>query len=442
MSLIRVSGPQALYISAKIAPFLPARPENRRAYLGFLNYKGEDLDQSLVTYFAPGRSFTGEETLEISCHGGGVWRDVFRALLDAGARPAEKGEFSLRAFANGKMDLAQAEGLFQLIESSGREARRQALSQLKGRLSVSLQKLEEALLAFLSRTEAEIDFSHEVSDWPQEERERSLQRLRTELSTLLSRYRPFEKLEEGLSFALFGRTNSGKSSLFNALLDEDRAVVSREEGTTRDVLEGRISNPKGLNLLLKDSAGFREASHSEAEILGQNKSLKLLDSCDYRLLLLDASAKSGWDFPAGFFHKKTKSLLVFTKKDLVRGKYVGDMLTAFQKKQPAPLPPRDCVFFVSALKGEGISALKKKMLSLGERDSEDFLIGNSRHYTALKSAREALDSCFSILKKGGDERDIMALELRRALSSLHEISGRELESRVLDQIFQSFCIGK
>ena len=442
MSLIRVSGPKALCLSSKIAPFLPSAPESHRSYLGFLSHKGEDLDQSLVTYFAEGRSFTGEETVEISCHGGQVWRDILKALLDHGARVAERGEFSFRAFANGKLDLAQAEGLLQLIESSSRQARRQALSQLKGELSLRLKKLEEGLLSFLSQTEAEIDFSHEELDLPSlKERQELLKQLKGELLDLLSRYRPFEKLEEGLSFGIFGRANSGKSSLFNALLAEDRALVSEEKGTTRDIVEGRILNSEGLNALLKDSAGFQPETKSQAELLGQKRARGLLQSCDYKILLIDASLELR--FMEGFFEKPERSLLVFSKKDLFCGRSLKDMILALRKKRPdIALPPPENIFFVSSVTGEGVSALREKILSFGKAESEDFLIANFRHYSALKSAKEALDACFDILEKRGGERDLIALELRQALSALQEISGRNLQEHVLDQIFQSFCIGK
>ena len=265
LSVLRLSGPQALLITRSLAHFLPKKPESHKAYFGTLKRKDLNLDEVLVTYFKKGQSFTGEESVEISCHGGEVYSDILESLISEGARPAKKGEFSLQALSNGKMDLTQAEGLLQLIESESQIAKTESLKQLKGALSKKLLEIEEKWLFLLSHIEADIDFSLEnLNTLTEDQIQKEIQNLLKELDSFFSSYQPFEKLQKGLIFGLFGEVNAGKSSLFNALLAEEKAIVSDEEGTTRDIVEASLSNPKGLNILLKDCAGFREGK-SEGE---------------------------------------------------------------------------------------------------------------------------------------------------------------------------------
>ena len=444
ISLIRISGPEALKITKKLAPFLPSKPESHRAHFGTLKRGPEALDQALITYFAEGRSFTGEESLEITCHGGEIYNEILKALLSAGARLAERGEFSFQAFSNEKMDLVQAEGLLQLIESRSRAARQQSFSQLEGLLSQKLKGLEKQWLFLLSHLEADIDFSMEgLNALDEKQIEKLLKKLKEELKELLSRYRPFENLQKGLIIGIFGRTNSGKSSLFNALLGEDKAIVSAEEGTTRDLVEGRLSNFEGLNICLKDSAGFRK-SRSEGEQKGQKKSKELFSFSDYKLVLLDSSQFEKQDLEDFFFEEPSKTLLVFTKKDLVKkGLRLKDLLDSLKKKLKTPfLPLEDQSFFVSSLTGEGISNLRDKILSFGKLNPEEFLISNYRHYKGLKVMEESLNNCQLVLKNSQAERDIMALELRQGLLALYEILGKQIDDKLLDSIFKEFCIGK
>ena len=444
ISLIRVSGPKALEVTRKLAVFLPLKPQSHRAYFGVLKKDQDALDQALVTYFAEGRSFTGEESLEISCHGGEIYREVLKVLLDSGARLAERGEFSLRAFSNGKIDLIQAEGLLHLIESQSETARKQAFFQLRGDLSKKIWQIEKRWLFLLSHLEADIDFSLEgLNTLDEKQITKSLEELQFELSSLLSRYKPFEKLQKGLVFGIFGRTNAGKSSLFNALLGEDKAIVSKEEGTTRDLVEGLIFNPVGLNICLKDSAGFR-LSESEGDLKGQKKSKELFFHCDYRIVVLDSVHFIKDGLEEFLLKEPDQTLLVFTKKDLTKqDKTLENLLSLLTKQHKTSLfPPKNQIFFVSSLSQEGISALRKKILSYGEIRQEDFLISNYRHYKGLKVMEESLKNCLSILKNSQGEKDIMALELRQGLLSLYEILGKQIDDQILDRIFKEFCIGK
>ena len=468
VSLIRISGPKALWIAKQIAPFLPEEPESHRLYFGTLRDKKKELDQVLIAYFEKGRSFTGEESLEISCHGGEVYTEILKALLEKGARPAKKGEFSFQAFSNGKMDLVQTEALLQLIESENSLARSQALLQLKGELSKKFLELEKSWLFLLGHVEADIDFSLENLNLLDEKQIRKkIEDLKKELEKMLSCYRPFEKLQEGLTFGIFGRTNAGKSSLFNALLEDDRVIVSEEEGTTRDIVEGRILNAKGLNVLLKDSAGFRK-SLSEGEQKGQKKSWELFKECDYRLLLLDSLDLA---LEEKLFKKTENTWLVFTKSDLLESRRKTKQNKAIKKqnfeknqnnkeihnkilkkktsnlkkelieslrKQYKNIKWPKKTFLVSSVSGQGMPELKKELLACGILQSEEHLISNSRHYKALRQMKSSLENC----EKIKFERDIIALELRQGLLALYEILGKQIEDKVLDQIFKQFCIGK
>ncbi len=445
LSLIRISGPKALEITKKLAEFLPLNPESHRAYFGILRQGSkEPLDQVLVTYFAEGHSFTGEETLEISCHGGKMYNEILEALLSAGARLAERGEFSLQAFSNGKLDLTQAEGLLHLIESGNTVVRRQAFSQLRGKLSKRLKAIEKKWIFLLSHIEADIDFSLEgLSTFKQESIKKLLAELQQELTDILLRYKPFENLQKGLIFGIFGSVNSGKSSLFNALLKENKAVVSKEKGTTRDLVEGLLASPKSLNITLKDSAGFHE-SKSDGEQKGQEKSKELFLSCDYRIVTLNLEAFTEWSLEKDLLKEPAKTLIVFTKKDLFKEKLgikeiIQHLNQTFKKIQT---PPKDQIFLTSSLTKEGVVSLRKKILSYGEMDQEDFLIGNYRHYKGLKIMEKSLKNGLALLKHSQGEKDIIALELRQGLLALYEILGKQIEDRVLDQIFKEFCIGK
>lgn len=444
ISLIRISGPQALEITRKIAKFLPQKPESHQIYFGDLKQRENVLDQALISYFVEGRSFTGEESLEISCHGGDIYKGILKALLENGARLAERGEFSLQAFSNGKMDLVQAEGLLQLIESQNDIARRQALSQLKGKLSKKLQNIEKKWTFLLSHLEADIDFSLENLNTLQDSQiKEKIKEIEEEISNLLSSYCPFERLQKGLVFGLFGLVNSGKSSLLNALLREEKAIVSSEEGTTRDIVEGLLENSKGLNITLKDSAGFRK-SESEGEKRGQEKSKELFLSCDYKLILLDSTLFHKQKLEKFLFQDPLKTLLVFTKKDLSE-KHLNlkALRVSLQEKlKKATLPPLEQIFFISSLTGEGLEALRKKLFSFGDIQKQDFVISNYRHYKGLKVMEKSLEKSLSLLENAQGERDLMALELRRGLLSLYEILGKQIDDQVLDCIFKEFCIGK
>lgn len=445
LSLIRISGPKALEITRKQAPFLPQKMESHRAYVGTLERNQIEIDQVVILYFAFGQSFTGEETVEISCHGGEVYNEILQGLLGDGARLAERGEFSLQAFSNGKMDLVQAEGLFQLIESHSPQARQTSFQQLKGLVSEKLKSLEKTLLHLLSHLEADIDFSMEdISTFDKNTFKKEVLTLKEEVQKLLENYHPFENFQKGIFCGIFGPVNSGKSTLFNGLLQTDKAIVSSEEGTTRDVNEGQLRNPKGLNLFLKDTAGFRETT-SDGEKQGQRKSKEAFLTSDVQLLVYDASQPLKNQTPWNFFQDQKPKFIVFTKKDLCSKDTTKETLAAQLKKEIPQLSDfvsEAEMFFVSALDSTSLQSLREKLFSFGALEEEKFFITNYRHYKGLEKMKESLETSLQLLQKEEEEKDLLALEMREGLQALYEILGKQIDDRVLDHIFKQFCIGK
>ena len=444
LSLIRVSGPKALTFVKPLAPFLPLKIETHKAYVGALINKEELLDKAVVTYFKKGKSFTGEETLEISCHGGEfIFHKILSALQQKGVRLAERGEFSLRSFLNGQYDLVQAEGILQLIESKNSVTHKAALSQLRGKLSKTLKEIEKTWLYVLSHIEADIDFSLEdISVLNSSEFEKEILSLKNKTKTLLVKYKPFEELQKGLNVGLFGLVNAGKSTLFNSLLNEDKAIVTDEEGTTRDPIEGKLFSPNGLNLSLKDTAGLRKTK-KKAEQMGQEKTRDLLSSCAVSLFVVEWGEEALDQAQSLVKESGKKTLLVFTKKDL-SSLSEEDVFLKIQKEAPSLLKifSKKEIFFVSAKTKENLNSLKNYLLSLGaEEVQEEFFVANERHFNELKKMSLSLEKALALLTKKG-ERDLIALELREGLSSLYKITGQEFNEQILDKIFNQFCIGK
>lgn len=442
LSLIRISGPKAFKITKKLAPFLPEKPRSHQAYLGELKQKNTSIDQVLITYFAEKRSFTGEETLEISCHGGEMYKLVLQILLDQGARLAERGEFSLQAFSNGKMDLIQAEGLLQLIESQNQLVRKQAFSQLKGLLSKKLQEIARVWMRVVSHLEASIDFSLEgIDTWGKQKIQQEIKTLQQDILSLVASYCPLKNLQKGLCFGLFGNVNSGKSSLFNALIKENKAIVSQEAGTTRDPVEAQIQNTKALNIHLKDTAGFHKST-SLGEKQAQARAKKLFSDCDYKILVFDSTNFEKQTHEDFLFKDFENSLVVFTKKDLKKHKCTLQELKTLLKTKYKNLSKAKYFFYTSSLTGEGLQALKNKILSFGDLRQEGFIISNYRHYKSLKIMEQSLKSSLNLLKDKQDKKDLIALELRQGLQALYSILGKQIDDQLLSSIFKEFCIGK
>ncbi|NCN95647.1 MAG: tRNA uridine-5-carboxymethylaminomethyl(34) synthesis GTPase MnmE [Bdellovibrionales bacterium] len=434
ISVVRVSGPQAISICRKVCSFLPAKLETHRIYYGHLKDPrvNDKVDEVLVSYFEEGRGFTGEDSFEISLHGNPRLVDrCLEVLIDAGARQAERGEFTFRAFINGRVDLVQAESVLDLIQSQSRKAAGLSLRQLEGQLSKSLFKMKERLTFILAHLEANIDFaSEDIQVAEMRDLESQLSEVISEIQKLLSGYRSGQILKSGFKVVLVGRPNVGKSSLLNGLLQEEKAIVTSIEGTTRDLIEGQFLFG-GYLVDLTDTAGQRD-SVDEIELIGQKRAREKMASADLILVVLDGSVESQdpeFNLTEGL--DPTKVLVVVNKMDLPQ-KLSLDFWSDFDRVE------------VSSKTGSGLEELKTKILSriLSEMPSEESVVSlNARHFNHLKQAEKLLGDSLQLMIQD-ESPDLIALDLHGALREVYEILGEVYDDQVMDQVFNQFCIGK
>lgn len=397
--------------------------------------EGEPIDQVVVTVFRAPHSYTGEDVVEISAHGSPyVLQEILRTLTAVPpVRPARPGEFTQRAFLNGKMDLAQAEAVAELIHAGSAEAHRAALSQLGGALSDEVRRLKNRLLPLLAQIEVGLDHSDEDHEFLPHAR--LVERCREAVGSIddiLASARIGKVLRDGFHVAILGRPNAGKSSLLNALLREDRAIVTPVAGTTRDTLEERIEID-GVPVVLTDTAGLRDRSGDPVEAIGIERTKRAAREADLVLWVCDAGREpesGGFDQPAEL--ASIPVVVVRNKIDLIRRPLDGGSFPAGTLE-------------VSALTGEGLEALRaalhrRAILQGGGVQSARWLL-NVRHQGALARARESLGLAQEAAE-GSAYEEVVALELRAALSALGEIIGETTTEDLLDQIFSTFCIGK
>lgn len=426
IAVIRVSGPRAGEALAALAP--RAQPQPRVAKLAKLSdpASGEAIDDALALWFPAPRSETGEDVVELQVHGG---RAVIAGVLDAlaglpGLRPAEPGEFTKRAFLNGKIDLTAAEGLLDLVEAETAAQRRQALRQMEGGLAALYEDWRARLLRALAHLEAEIDFADE--DLPRNITDSALarlERLRGEITAHLDDRRRGEVLREGLSVAILGAPNVGKSSLMNALTRRETAIVSSIAGTTRDIVEARL-DLGGYPILLADTAGLREVAEGgdPIEREGVRRALARAEQADLRLLLVPAGTEPD---AATAALVGPDSILIASKADLAEADVHAVSKTA--------LP-------VSAMTGAGLDALRARLLAEAEaRMSAEGspAITRARHRSALVECAASLERARSAASP-----ELVAEDVRLAARALGRITGRVDVEDLLDVIFREFCIGK
>ena len=443
LAVVRTSGPGAVSVvddCFRGADLLEA--ESHTAHVGFLvDDEGNDIDQVVVTVFRAPNSATGEHVVEVSCHGGDLApKMVLQSLLDHGARMAEPGEFTERAFLNGKMDLAQAEAVADLIHATSTKAHEASLTHLKGRYSELLEALREELLNLCSLVELEIDFSDEDVEFADRERlEELLDETEEILQGLLDSYPTGEKLKDGVRVVIGGRPNAGKSTLLNALVGHDRAIVSETPGTTRDEIEAE-AEIKGMRFRFVDTAGLRDTA-DEIEAEGVRRATESIEEADVLLYL--------YDLTVGLDSEEIEFL-----NDLSDDASDVQPVLLGNKADEAPdLPVADL---------DGLSALK--LSALRARDDADALqplldrltntvaehlsraeaspvVMNQRHRQHLGDALDAVQQARSALHQGVSG-DMLTLDLRAALQELGAITGEITNEDVLDQIFSRFCIGK
>jgi tRNA modification GTPase len=443
IGLIRISGPEAEEIARRL--FRPSQPvthlSSHHLYHGEIitPETGQVLDEVLVSFLKAPRSYTGEDTIELNCHGGPLLlRTVLDEVFRAGARPAERGEFTKRAFLNDRLDLAQAEAVLDMITAQTREGLSAAVSRLKGRLSGRIVALRDRLLDLLAGIEAAIDFAAEdgVVETHDGERE-NLQPLINDLIALAATYRRGRITREGLSIVIAGRPNVGKSSLLNRLLGEKRAIVAPVPGTTRDFIEEAV-DIGGIAVRLTDTAGIRPPVNA-VEKAGIDLVWERLETADAVLLLLDGSTLLTDEDRALIERIPEKPLIpVLNKSDLVQ-RLDTESLRGLLPLSAAPAVP------ISAKYGNGIDGLKEAIRALLPEapadQAADAMVAHLRHKVALERAAESLararDGLHDCLPP-----ELVALEVREAVEALGEITGQMAPEEVLERIFSRFCIGK
>lgn len=444
ISVIRVSGTRAADLVRKLADFLPASLVSHTIYYGFLERidRSERIDEVLLSYFAAGRSFTGEETVEISCHGSPViCNEIMKELILAGCRIAEPGEFTYRAFMNGRVDLIQAESVQMLVASQTNEERKNSLRQLSGGLSEQVSVIESRLTRLLAHTEADIDFSTEgLETMAATESLREIEDLQKLVGDLIASYRAGRVLREGFRTLFLGRTNVGKSSLLNLVLAEDRAIVTDIAGTTRDLVEG-WSDVRGVRVSWVDSAGLRE-TQEKVESIGIDKTLRESQKADLIFWVCDLSEEieaSELALVRDLVVQKKDVIVLANKKDLVRDSQVR-LLNLVGKLKGFGISE----IFAVTTKGHGdraaiLRCVEARVDKIGGANS--VVVSQARHFEALGKAKASLDDAHQAHKDFASP-EIIALALKEALIRVQEILGIRYDEQVIDRIFKEFCLGK
>jgi tRNA modification GTPase len=439
IGIIRLSGKTAFIIANQlfVSKNLLAQASHT-IHVGLLKHNNIVLDEAIVSLFKGPKSYTGEDVVEISCHGSPyILQQVVLACTALGARLAKPGEFTQRAFLNGKLDLAQAEGVADLIASNSEASRQTALNHIRGGFSHGLKQMREELIRFSALIELELDFSQEDVEFADRSQLVALiNQIAISTHQLLQSFRLGNVIKNGVQVAIIGRPNAGKSTLLNALLKEDRAIVSDIAGTTRDTIE-EILNIDGILFRLIDTAGIRNHSTDTIENIGMEKSREKMLQADVVLLIEDAAFDGSNPYPISLLQELQNLgkpyLLIWNKADLVS----TDRKIALQESSQNAL-------MLVAKSAEGIEELKQRLFKLvisGNLNTEDTIITNARHYAALQKVAESIEAVQSGLQVN-TPIDLLAIDIRQALHYLGEITGEITHEDQLDYIFSKFCIGK
>lgn len=446
---IRVSGPDAITITERI--FTPAKVgkqlSDKKPYtltFGHIYNEKEIVDEVLVSLFRAPHSYTGEDSTEITCHGSTyILQQVMQLLIKNGCRMAQPGEYTQRAFLNGKMDLSQAEAVADLIASTSAATHRLAMSQMRGGFSKELADLRGKLLDFTSMIELELDFSEEDVEFADRSALRHLaDGIEQVITRLVHSFSVGNAIKNGVPVAIIGETNAGKSTLLNILLNEDKAIVSDIHGTTRDVIEDTV-NIGGITFRFIDTAGIRETNDT-IESLGIERTFQKLDQAEIVLWMIDATdAKSQMEELSGKILPRCQNkhlIVVFNKSDLIREEQKKDiisLLSSFSKEDVSSI-------FISARQRSGTDELQQTLIEAAHLPTitqNDVIVTNVRHYEALSRALDAIHR----VQNGLDANisgDFLAQDIRECIFHLSDIAGEVTNDMVLQNIFQHFCIGK
>ena len=430
IGIVRLSGEKSIEIANKIFSLDVTSFKSHTLHLGKIIYNEKNIDEALVSVFKAPNSYTGEDVVEFNCHGGlRVCKMVLEAVYQCGAKPAGPGEFTKRAFLNGKMDLSQAEAVADLISAETDDAVTVAANQLDKRLSNNINNLRDKLVASTSHILAMIDFSEEgVEELDYTDLKSTLEKINSRISELILTSDSGRIIKDGINTAIIGTPNVGKSSILNTICGEDRAIVTNIEGTTRDVIETQV-NIKGCKLNLLDTAGIRE-SDNQVEQIGVERSKDAIQKADLIFLVLDGSRElEERDQEVINLADKKKTICLINKNDLPEKL---EFKEEFLK-----------TVYVSAQTGEGFDELYDfiyNMYSVGDI-SEKIIITNPRHKQSLLNANTLIDGILTAMECD-TPFDIILGDIEVAISALGEIGGMTVSDEIIDSIFANFCVGK
>lgn len=439
IGIVRMSGDNCFDVLNKI--FVPKnKSDNVKGYTikyGHIVFNGETIDEVLVSYFVSPKSYTKENMCEINTHGGTVVeRKILEACLKSGAELAEPGEFTKRAFLNGRIDLAQAEAIMDLISAKNDREARESMHQLEGNLSKEIENIEQALLDTITAIEVTIDYpEYDIDEVQNRDALKECKEILTKLEKLENSFEQGKILKEGIKTVILGRPNAGKSSLLNSMLKEERAIVSSIEGTTRDTIE-EFFNINGITLKLIDTAGIRETDN-EIEKIGVEKAKKIAEDSDLIIGIFDITQKlKDEDFEILNLMKNKNSIIVLNKVDLVKE---NDELEAELKKNESP------IIKISAKNNDGLDKLYseiEKMLKLDKIGLEnEIIITNERHKSKIRMAKEDLKKAIDSIEKN-IPIDMSSIYVKKCLEDLGEITGKNVSEDIINEIFKNFCLGK
>ena len=447
IAVLRVSGKDTFKVTRKVFTakkkgFDINETDTHTLHYGTISGKGKLIDEVLLSVFKNPHSYTGEDSVEISCHGSAfIVQKILRLLLDTGCRMAQPGEFTLRAFLNGKLDLSQAEGVGDLIASNSRASHKLALDQMRGGFSKKIRELREQLLQFASLIELELDFSEEDVEFADRKAlKKLLNEIREEVQLLTDSFAEGNVLKSGIPVAIIGKPNVGKSTLLNAILNEEKAIVSDIPGTTRDAIEDTIVI-NGLAFRFIDTAGLREPG-DKIETIGIERTYEKIRQARVILYMFDINDTDCMEVK--------ESLEAFKRQlgeDGINEKHFILIANKIDRLMKTPRHFKNMVefecIFISAKRKENISMISDSLVKIVSADIEEdgVIVTNARHHEALTGVLESIQ-CIDEGFANGIPSDLIAVDIRKALYHLGEITGEVTTDELLGNIFSRFCVGK
>jgi tRNA modification GTPase len=438
IAVIRLSGPNSFAIVQSIFKSKTQQIiQNQKSHsilFGEIVYNKSVIDEVLISIFKNPHSYTGEDAIEISCHGSiYVQQKILEILIKKGAQLAQAGEFTQRAFLNGKMDLAQAEGVADLIASESEAMHKISIQQLKGGFSSALNLLRKQMLDFSALIELELDFSEEDVEFANRtDLQKLINKLNSEIKKLINSFSYGNAIKNGIPIAIVGRPNAGKSTLLNTLLNEERAIVSEIAGTTRDTIEELLSI-NGFQFRFIDTAGLRTTT-DQIEKIGVERTLEKINKSSIYLYLFDINQLSPFELLKDLkqLNQEIPRIIIANKTDLIG----NDKILEFQKLDID-------ILFISAKNQDSLEELKTYLLNFvnSKTNNSDIIISNIRHFEALTKANEAIERVNNGIKNNLPT-DLLAMDMRDAVHFIGEITGEISNNELLGHIFKNFCIGK